>query len=187
MEPITAWFQPVELTEELVDDAEIGRHLELYQQLKQPLPSYSLSSDIISVRPNTEQRSRHDAASQAIATRIEQYTEQVSLSSENLESIEAFDIYKADVQSLINTFQQTPGLPDHLQEILKNAVRVAERVRGTLEENARIKQLLEAVQTTARTLNDYSSQADFTRVVGKIDAVRQQIPAERAEADDIQR
>ncbi|MDB9527851.1 hypothetical protein PN498_17785 [Oscillatoria sp. CS-180] len=186
LEPITAWFQPVESTEALTDDAEIETLLNLYQQLKQPLPSYSLNSDVISVRLTTEQRSRHDAASQAIATRIEQYTEQVSLRSETLETTEACSTYQANLQNLINTFQQTSDLPEHLQEILQNALKVAERVRGSLEENARIQQLLEAAQAIAQPLNDYSSQADFTRVIGEIEAIRQHIPTEKAEADEVQ-
>lgn len=186
LEPITSWFQPVESTEALTDDAEIETLLNLYQQLKQPLPSYSLNSDIISVRPTTEQRSRHDAASQAIATRIEQVTEKTSLRSEQLDTIEACDSYKIEVQSLIDVFQQTPGLPEHLQEILQNASKVSERVRSTLEENARIKQLLEDAQAEAQKLTDYSSQADFTRAIGEIEAIQRQIPSEGTEADEIQ-
>jgi len=187
LNPIMAWFQPVELTEALSEDAEIETLLDVYQQLKQPLPSYSLNSDVISVRPTAEQRSRHDAASQAIATRIEQFTEKTSLRSEQLDTIEACGSYQERVKSLIDTYQQTPELPEHLQEILQNALKVAERVRGSLEENARIQQLLEAAQATVRTLNDYSSQADFTRVIGEIEAFRQQIPTEKAEADEVQR
>lgn len=186
LEPLNSWFQPVELTEVLADDVATEMLLELHSQLRQPLPSYSPEAGFISVRPTTEQRTRHDAASQTIASRIEQHTERVSLQSENLESIEACNTYKAEVQSAISTFEQTPELPDHLQDILQNALRVAEKVRRTLEEDARIKQLLEAVQTTARALNDYSSQADFTRALGEIDAARQQIPAGRAEADEVQ-
>ena len=187
LEPITAWFEPVELTEELSEDAEIETLLELYQQLKQPLPSYSLNSDVISVRPTAEQRSRYDAVSQAIATRIEQYTERVSLRSETLETTEACSTYQVSLQNLINTFQQTPELPEHLQEILQNALKVAARVNGTLEENARIQQLLEVAQATARTLNDYSSQADFARVIDEIENVQQQIPTSKSEADEVQR
>jgi len=187
LEPVVAWFQPVEATEALTDNAEIETLLELYQQFQQPPPSYAIGSDVISVRPTAEQREKYGEASQAIATRIEQFTEQVSLRSEKLETIEACDAYKIEVQSLIDTFQHTRGLPEHLQGILQNAFKVSERVRCSLEENARIKQMLETAQATAHALNDYSSQADFTRVVGEIEVVVHQIPAERAEAAEVQR
>ncbi|NEQ47458.1 MAG: hypothetical protein F6K00_29525 [Leptolyngbya sp. SIOISBB] len=186
LEPITAWFQPVEAIAVLTDDAEIATLLELYQQFQIPLPSYAIGADVISVRPTADQREKHDEASQAIATRIEQFTEQVSLRSENLEAIEACDTYKLEVQSLINAFQQTPELPEHLQEILQNASKVSERVRSTLEENARIKQLLEDAQAEAQKLTDYSSQADFTQVIGEIKSIQRQIPTDGTEADEIQ-
>ena len=186
LEPVTTWFQSVESAESLTGDVEIETHLRLYQQLKQPLPSYSLDSNVISVRPTVEQRSRHDAVSQAMAASIEQHIEEMSLQSENLESMEACDTYQVDVQNLINTFQQTPELPDHLKDSLQYALKVAERVRGELQENARIKQLLETARAKARPLNDYSSQTNFIQVISELEALCTKVPADRPEAGEIQ-
>ena len=186
LEPVYSWFQPVELCETSISNKSIEQLLELYSQVRQPPPSYSLQPSVISVRPTAEQRSRHNTANQTVAVRIEQYIEQVSLRSEALDSTEACNTYKTEVQDLIGAFQQTPSLPEHLEEILQNALRVADRVRETLEKSAQIKQVLESAQSTARTLNDYSSQADFIRTISEIDALKQQIPAERPEANEIQ-
>lgn len=187
LSPINSWLQPVELTDGLVDNADIKILIELYQQFQQPSPSYAIDPNTISVRPTPEQRNQRGEANNKIATRIEQYTERVSLRSESLESIEACDSYKEQLQNLISVFQKISELPEHLQEILQNALCVSERVRSTLKENARIKQLLETIQTKSSMLNDYSSQADFTQAIEEIETVRQQIPAEKAEADEVQR
>jgi hypothetical protein len=186
LEPVYDWLQPVEPTEVLTNDAAIDTLLELHTQLRQSAPTYSLQTDVVSVIPTPDQRSRHDAANQIIATRIDQYIEQVSLRSETLSSMEACSAYETDVQNLLSTFQQTPNLPEHLQEILQNALQVAARVRESLAKNTQIKQVLESAQSTAHKLNDYSSQADFLRIINEIDALKQQIPTESPEANEIQ-
>lgn len=186
LEPVHDWFQPVEQVEALPEETDIKISMELHTQLRLPLPSYSLDENIISVRPTQEHRTRHSIATQAIATRIEQYTEEVSLQSGTLETVEASNAYKAEVQSLIETFEHTPDLPNHLTEILQNAVRVADLVCQKLEQDAYIQQLLTKAKESAHALHDYASQADFLRVLGEINQIQKHVPSERAEAADLQ-
>lgn len=186
LEPVYCWFQPVEQVEDLPEEIDIKVSLELHTQLHLPLPTYSLDDNIISVRPTPEQRTRHSIATQAIAIRIEQYTEQVSLRSDVLETVEASNAYKAKVQNLIDTFNHTTNLPDHLIEIFQNALQAADLVCQKLEQDAHIQKLLTTAKESAQTLHDYASQADFLRVLNEINQIQKQVPSDRAEAADLQ-
>lgn len=185
-QPILEWLKPTQRAEDLSAETNLATLLELYTQLSQKPPTYRIDAEKISVRHTQEQRDRQSNAFQTISTRIERQIESVCLKAERLDNEQACEAYKTEVKNLIQELKPVANLPERWIATLEAALETRDRVLAQLKKDAKIHQDYETARAKSRELNDYSTQADFQRVIGEINAITQNIPSDRSEQAEVQ-
>jgi hypothetical protein len=124
---ISDWFQPIEETEALADNAPIESLLAVYPKLILAPPIPILIEDLISIQLTTQQRDRQSQALQSVSETIERLVVAHSEQSETLLTEEACGNYKSEIQRLIIQMSQVASLPPHWNDTLHYSLQTADR------------------------------------------------------------
>ncbi|MBK1989419.1 hypothetical protein A0J48_018080 [Sphaerospermopsis aphanizomenoides BCCUSP55] len=171
---IESWLKPIETAENLQDDVNLEKLINLYPdlqiQLVKPktfnLANNSISSvssgnlDTITVNPTEQQKQRHSNALKIILAKIDEFVEELSGKSESLKTEQEFGSYQVEIQTAIEKITQV-SLPQHLLDILNNSLGVANRKLGEIQHQSKIKDCLDNIQIRYNSLSDNASQQDY--------------------------
>jgi predicted transcriptional regulator with HTH domain len=180
---IRDWFQPIEATEALDDNAPIESLLAVYPKLLLAPPTPILKDDLISVQPTAQQRDRQSQALQSVSEKIERLVDAHSEESETLPTEKACGIYKSEIQRLITQISQVASLPPHLNYTLQYSLQAAERRLIELKEAAKVRDCLFQIQNRYRSLGKYPTQQDYIVTRETIETLAQTAPAVKQEEE----
>jgi len=158
---ISDWFQPIEATEALADNAPIESLLAVYPKLLLDPPIPILIEDLISIQPTTQQRGLKDQALRSVREKIECLVDAHCKKSETLPTEEACGVHKSEIQRLIAQISQVASLPPHLNDTLQYSLQAAERRLIELKEAAKVRDCLFQIQNRYRSLGEYPTQQDY--------------------------
>jgi hypothetical protein len=173
---ISDWFQPVEVAEELADNAPLESLLEVYPKLLLAPPALILRDDVISIQPTTQQRDRQAQALQLVSEKIEQLVDAQSERSDALLTEEVCHTYKSEIQRLLTQINQVASLPPHLTETLQYSLQVAERRLLELKESAKVRDCLSQIQSRYKALGNSPTQQDYLSTREDIEILAQATP-----------
>ena len=180
---ISDWFQPIEETEALADNAPIESLLAIYPKLLLAPPIPVLIEDLISIQPTTQQRSRQAQALQSVSETIERLVDTHCEKSETLPTEEACGVYKSEIQWLIAQISQVASLPPHLNDTLQYSLQAAERRLIELKEVAKVRGCLFQIQNRYRSLGKYPTQQDYIVTREEIETLAQTALAVKQEEE----
>ena len=180
---ISDWFQPIEETEALADNAPIKSLLTVYPKLLLDPPIPILIEDLISIQTTTQQRGRQAQALQSVSETIERLVDTHCEKSETLPTEEACGVYKSEIQRLIAQISQVASLPPHLNDTLQYSLQAAERRLLELKEAAKVSDCLFQIQNRYRSLGKYPTQQDYIVTREEIETLAQTALAVKQEED----
>ncbi len=167
---INNWFEPVK-TSDVLSAVNLESLLELYPKLRSQPPQ----SNDITVKPTQYQRDRMSAARESVGAKIAQAIEKKSECAESIATESDCATYKAEIAQIIQQITQTPSLPPHFNDMLRNAMQVAERTLLKIQERAKVGEYLLQIQRLKRNLNDDSTQLSYIRTRTEITNLAQNL------------
>lgn len=181
VEQINNWFQPVVEADALPDRANLETLLQLYPKLLQRPPAINLRPDVISVIPTQQQRDRQNQALQAVNQKIAELVKAESQRSESLQTEEACNAYKVEIQRMIDQTISVTDLPPHLTDALQDATRAANLRLTEIREQTKVRECLERIQSVNQSLDDNSTQQDYANTRVEIETLARSIPNDTQE------
>jgi hypothetical protein len=180
---ISDWFQPIEETESLADNAPIESLLLVYPKLLLAPPIPILIEDLISIQPTTQQRGRQAQALQSVSETIERLVDTHCEKSETLPTEEACGVHKSEIQRLIAQISQVGSLPPHLNDTLQYSLQAVERRLIELKKAAKVSDCLSQIQNRYKSLGNSPTQQDYIVTRETIENLAQAAPAVKQKED----
>ncbi len=177
---INNWFEPVS-NADVLSATNLELLLELYPKLRSQPPSND-----ITVKPTQYQRDRMSAARESVGAKITQAIENKSERAELIASESDCATYKAEIAQIIQQINQTPGLPSHFNDLLREAMQVADRRLLKIQERAKVGEYLLQIQRLKRNLNDDSTQLAYIRTRAEIASLAQNLEDGTEEAVQVE-